>query len=91
MAQARRRVGAARTAVAEAEPGETELTPIYAAALLKVALELRRPGRPRLEELCRRVLEGLPVDLGAFQAYLARNFSLVQSSAAKGRRRLGTG
>ena len=63
----------------ESEPTGDSLTPLYAAALLKVALELRRPDpRSSLDQLLDRVLEGTPVDRAAFRAYLQRNFSLVK-------------
>ena len=76
-----RKVG--RTAVAEAEPGAErgELTPVYAAALLKVAMELKRPDARGIDELLAQILEGLRVDPQEFKAYLARNFSLLQATA----------
>ncbi len=85
MAQERRRAAVARTAVLEAEPSEGELTPAYAAALLKVAMELRRSGAGGIERLCAKALDGLPVDRAEFQGYLLRNFSLVQAAGRKPR------
>lgn len=72
-----------RAAVAEAVPESEghELTPLYAAALLKVAMELKRPDARGLDELLAQVLEGLRVDREAFKAYLARNFSLLSATA----------
>jgi len=72
-----------RAAVVEAEPeGEAEhMTPLYAAALLKVAMELKRPDARGLDELLAHVLEGLRVDRDEFKAYLSRNFSLLRATA----------
>jgi hypothetical protein len=77
----------ARAAVAEVleeddfdlAPVGDSLTPLYAAALLKISLELRRPGpQGTLDQLLDRVLEGTPVDREAFRGYLERNFALVK-------------
>jgi hypothetical protein len=63
-------------------PTSDALTPLYAAALLKVALELRRSEHRRtLDELLDRVLEGTPIERSAFRAYLQRNFALVKRTA----------
>jgi hypothetical protein len=72
-----------RTAVLEeAEaPAADHMTPVYAAALLKVAMELKRPDARGLDDLVAKVLEGLRVDRDEFKAYLARNFSLLQATA----------
>jgi hypothetical protein len=56
-----------------ADPG-----PLYAAALLKLALELRRTEPRPLEETIGRILEGTAVDREEFRAYLRRNFSLLR-------------
>jgi hypothetical protein len=81
---ARKRVGTSRrTAVVELEPVPTgdELTPIYAAALLKISMELKRPDARGLDDLLAQVLEGLRIDPAEFRAYLSRNFSLLQATA----------
>ncbi|HUB05560.1 MAG TPA: hypothetical protein VMB50_01090 [Myxococcales bacterium] len=57
------------------------MTPLYAAALLKVAMELKRPDARGLDELLAHVLEGLRVDRDEFKAYLSRNFSLLRATA----------
>ena len=54
------------------------VTPLYAAALLKVALELRRAGHDGLEPLIERVIAGTPIERAAFQDYLRRNLSLLR-------------
>jgi hypothetical protein len=55
-----------------------ELAPAYAAALLKVVVELRRPEPRALEDTLDRILAGTPVDREEFRAYLQRNFSLLR-------------
>lgn len=55
-----------------------ELAPAYAAALLKIVIELRRPEPRSLEDTLDRVLEGTPVEREQFRAYLQRNFSLLR-------------
>jgi hypothetical protein len=85
----------ARSSVAEVLPesfedealgkgmSQDQLTPLYAAALLKVALELRRPESSQsLDELLDRILDGTPVDRDAFRGYLERNFALVRGAGA---------
>jgi hypothetical protein len=76
----------ARAAVAEILEEETieqevnpdRMTPLYAAAILKIATELRRPQPScSLDELLNRVLEGIAIDRQAFRGYLERNFSLI--------------
>ena len=54
------------------------LAPAYAAALLKVVVELRRPEPRSLEDTLDRILEGTPVDRERFRGYLQRNFSLLR-------------
>ncbi len=60
-------------------PVPEPMSAFLAAALLKVALELRHPEPERpLDALLDRVLEGTPIDRAAFRAYLQRNFALVR-------------
>jgi hypothetical protein len=65
----------------EPAPEGSELTPVYAAALLKISMELKRPDARSLEVLLAQVLEGLHLDPAEFRAYLSRNFSLLQATA----------
>jgi hypothetical protein len=58
-------------------PGD-EIAPVYAAALLKVVVELRRPEPRSLEDILDRILEGTRVDREKFRGYLQRNFSLLR-------------
>ncbi len=92
LSAARKRAGTSRrVAVAtvekktelEAVPDATanELTPVYAAALLKISMELKRPDARSLDDLLSQVLDGLGIDPSKFRAYLTRNFSLLQATA----------
>lgn len=81
MARAARRAAVAVVGAEVEAPSRDELTPLYAAALLKVAMELKRPDARGLDELLAQVLDGLRVNREEFKAYLARNFSLLQATA----------
>jgi hypothetical protein len=67
-----------RSAVLAADP---EPTPShYAAALLKVAIRLRKSGVPDLhdlDDLLEEVLGDLPVDRPTFRGYVQRNRSFL--------------
>ena len=75
------RRGAVALVEAEAAPAGNELTPVYAAALLKISMELKRPDARGLDDLLAQVLDGLGIDPAKFRAYLTRNFSLLQATA----------
>jgi hypothetical protein len=53
--------------------------PYYAAALLKVALAMRRNGGGGLDQLVRQVLQDVAVDPRDFKRYLERNGSLLRA------------
>ena len=59
-------------------PAPVDPTGYYGAALLKLALELRRPEPGALDEVIARILDGIPVDREAFRGYVLRNFSLLR-------------
>ena len=59
------------------------LTPAYAAALLRVAMELRRPDARPLDEILGAVLEGLTIEREAFKGFLSRNFSLIRAATGR--------
>ena len=59
-------------------PPADDLAAAYAAALLKVVVELRRPEPRPLEDTLDRILEGTAVDREKFRGYLQRNFSLLR-------------
>jgi hypothetical protein len=59
-------------------PPAEELAPAYAAALLKVVVELRHPEPRALEDTLDRVLKGTLIDRERFRGYLQRNFSLLR-------------
>jgi hypothetical protein len=53
--------------------------PYYAAALLKVALAMRRRGAGGLDQLVDQVLQDVAVDPRDFRRYLERNGSLLRA------------
>jgi hypothetical protein len=71
---------AATVAVTERAANEDPL-PLYAAALFKISMELKRPDARDLELVLDQVLDGLNVDPSEFRAYLARNLSLLKATA----------
>jgi hypothetical protein len=68
----------------------SDVDPAFHRAILKIALELRRPGAEGYDEVVERTTRTLRLDGGAFRRYLgkggARNMSLLLSAA----RRLGS-
>jgi len=82
-----------RTAVLQETAPDPQTPPVYNAALLKLALRLRRPevsDSPDLDHLLDQVLGqvlgGLEVDRAAFRTYLERNYSFLL--AALGQRHM---
>ncbi len=68
-------------------PEAGQLTPLYAAAILKISLALRQlqpeqSPEQSIDQLLDQVLEGLPVDRQAFHRYLKANFALVKRAAS---------
>jgi len=93
MAGSRGRVGgrrAARGATEASGTGAPGVDPAFHRAILKVALELRKPGAEGYDEVVERTIRSMRLDGGAFRRYLgeggARNMSLLLSAA----RRFGT-
>lgn len=93
MAGSRGRVGgrrAARGATEASGTGAPGVDPAFHRAILKVALELRKPGAEGYDEVVERTIRTMRLDGGAFRRYLgeggARNMSLLLSTA----RRFGT-
>jgi hypothetical protein len=63
----------------ESEP-QSVSNPYYAAALMKVALALRRTDASNLDEVLSQVLQDLAVDPQDFKRYLEANGSLVKAT-----------
>ncbi|HZH03398.1 MAG TPA: hypothetical protein VEY30_06410 [Myxococcaceae bacterium] len=65
--------------------GETAGEPnrLYGVAMLKMALELRKPGSGELEEIITGVLSRMRLDEVEFRRHLARNGGLLRAIAER--------
>ncbi|HVO21217.1 MAG TPA: hypothetical protein VMU15_18285 [Anaeromyxobacter sp.] len=84
---------AARQAVvrarqAQGEPGADGIDPAFQRAILKIAIELRKPNAPSYETIVSATIESMRLDAAAFRRYLgengARNMSLLLATARAG-------
>lgn len=66
-------------------PAEVEDSPLYGVAMLKIAMELKKPGAPALDEILSGVLSRMDLSEDAFRAYLERNGGLLKAIAQKRR------
>jgi hypothetical protein len=59
--------------------------PAFHRAILKIALELKRPNAPSYDEIVQRTIRAMRLDAAAFRRYLgengARNMSLLLATA----------
>ena len=70
---------AERTARPEAAGAELVDNPLYGVAMLKMAMELKKPGAPPLEDVLHAVLSRMSLDEKDFRAFLARNGGLLRA------------
>jgi hypothetical protein len=74
----------AKGKTAEADP-EDEIDPAFHRAILKIALELKKPNAPSYEAIVRSTIRSMRLDAAAFRRYLgengARNMSLLLATA----------
>jgi len=56
---------------------------LFGVALLKLALELKKPGAPALEALVPGVVRRMGLDEAAFQAWLSLNGGLLHGAAGR--------
>jgi hypothetical protein len=67
--------------------GSAEVDPGFHRAILKIALELRRPGAQSYDALVESTIQELRIDPAAFRRYLgengARNMSLLLATARR--------
>jgi CRP-like cAMP-binding protein len=67
--------------------GEAEVDPAFQRAILKVALELRKPGARSYAAVVEDTVRRMRLDAGAFRRYLgengARNMSLLLAAARR--------
>jgi hypothetical protein len=84
------RAGAAgKAGTVEADP-EDDIDPSFHRAILKIALELKKPNAPSYDVIVRSTIKSMRLDAVAFRRYLgengAKNMSLLLATA----RALGT-
>ncbi len=64
------------------------IDPAFQRAILKIAIELRKPNAPSYETIVRATIESMRLDETAFRRYLgengARNMSLLRATARAG-------
>ena len=74
-----------RQQVAEQGSEEDAVDPAFHRAILKIALELKKPNAPSYEQIVARTIRSLRLDAAAFRRYLgengARNMSLLLATA----------
>ncbi len=59
----------------------TEEDPLFGVAMLKIALELKRPGAGTLEAIVSRVMARMQLDEGEFREFLQRQGGLLRTIA----------
>jgi hypothetical protein len=73
---------------ARAAESSDEVDPAFQRAILKIAIELRKPNAPSYEAIVDATIEGMRLDARAFRRYLgengARNMSLLLATARTG-------
>lgn len=78
---------ATRGAPASAKARDPEIDPAYHRAILKIALELRKPSARSYEAVVEETIRKMRLDAAAFRRYLgengARNMSLLLSAARR--------
>jgi hypothetical protein len=67
------------------EEGREDIDPAFHRAILKIALELKKPNAPSYDEIVNATIRSLRLDAAAFRRYLgengARNMSLLLATA----------
>lgn len=75
----------AKTEVKEEERKEVADSPLYGVAMLKIAMELKKPDAGALEDIIRGVLSKMNLSEEEFSRYLAQNGGLLKTIAQKKR------
>ena len=67
------------------EAQDAAIDPAFHRAILKIALELKKPNAPSYDEIVQRTIRSMRLDATAFRRYLgengARNMSLLLATA----------
>ncbi len=84
MAEGRRRPGSGG-ASGKGSTADGAVDPAYQRAILKIAIELRKPGARSYDDVVEETIRAMKLDRGAFRRYLgengARNMSLLLATA----------
>ena len=79
------RIATEERTVAVAGEGAQEIDPAFHRAILKIALELKKPNAPSYDQIVSATIRGMRLDPVAFRRYLgengARNMSLLLATA----------
>ena len=74
-----------RRQVAETSAEDDGVDPAFHRAILKIALELKKPNAPSYDAIVQRTIRSMGLDAAAFRRYLgengARNMSLLLATA----------
>jgi hypothetical protein len=74
-----------RQQVAERSAEDDGVDPAFHRAILKIALELKKPDAPSYDAIVRKTIRSMRLDADAFRRYLgengARNMSLLLATA----------
>lgn len=62
-----------------------ENSPLYGVAMLKIAMELKKPGARELDEVLAGVLERMRIAESDFRAFLSKNDGLLRTLATRRR------
>jgi hypothetical protein len=85
---ATRQQPAVRTRQVRSDPGPDGVHPAFQRAILKIAIELRKPNAASYETIVQATIQSLRLDEGDFRRYLgengARNMSLLLATARAG-------
>jgi hypothetical protein len=80
-----RRGPAAGRVTAKGSTADGAVDPAYQRAILKIAIELRKPGAKSYDDVVEGTIQAMRLDAGAFRKYLgengARNMSLLLATA----------
>lgn len=60
-------------------------SPLYGVAMLKIAMELKKPGAGELEEILTGVLKRMSIPEAEFRAYLEQNGGMLRTIASRKR------
>ena len=62
---------------------QVEESPLYGVAMLKIAMELKKPGAGELDDILTGVLSRMRLDEQEFRQYLTQNGGLLRAIAQK--------